>query len=164
MLHCKLISQVFECKAKGLVTDNFYLHPLACPHGNVWYSSQPIGKNLLTKIVGQMAKKAGIARKITNHSLRASSASRMYNSNVDEQLICEVTGHRSNAVHSYKRTCDDQRKTISNILYGHEANELKSDVSCQHSAKKAKIDVPVTLGQTAEGAPVYINVNINLNK
>ena len=164
--HCivNLYLKYLSVRPEGLTTDDFYLRPLARPRGNVWYSSQPIGKNTLTKIVGEMAKKAGIEGKITNHSLRASSASRMYNNNVDEQLICKVTGHRSNAVRSYKRTCDEQHQAISKILYGNEANEVKSDVSCEHLAKKPKIDVPVTLENTLKGAPVYVNVNVNFNK
>ena len=70
-----------------LKNNDFYLRPLAAPKGNVWYSCRPIGKNKLTTIVSEMAKKAGIEGKITNHSLHASSALRMYNSNIDKQLI-----------------------------------------------------------------------------
>ena len=152
-------------RPKGLQTNDFYLHPLAHPHGNVWYSSQPIGKNTLTKIVGEMAKKAGIDGKITNHSLCASSASQMYNSNIDEQLICKVTGHHSNAVRSYKRTCDDQHKAISNILYGHDANQVKQvEVTSEPCSKKPKIDVPITIEESPKGVPVYVNVNVNFNK
>ena len=44
----------------------------------------------------------------TNHSLRATCATRLYENNVDEQLIMEQTGNNSNAVRKYKRTNDDQ--------------------------------------------------------
>ncbi|CAC5388535.1 unnamed protein product [Mytilus coruscus] len=46
-----------------------------------------------------ICQEAGIGGFRTNHSLRASAATRMYDAGVDEQLICEVTGHRSNAVY-----------------------------------------------------------------
>ena len=160
-----LYLKYLSVRPQGLKNNDFYLRPLAVPCGNVWYSCQPIGKNKLTTIVGDMAEKAGIPGKITNHSLRASSASRMYNNNVDEQLICEVTGHRSNAVRSYKRTSDDKRKEISNTLYGkHVENEEKVEGVGEPISKRRKLEVPVTVEQTPKGLPIYVNVNVNFNK
>jgi integrase len=45
-----------------------------------------------------MCKDRGLHGYRTNHSLRTSAATRLYQAGVDEQLITEVTGHRSNAV------------------------------------------------------------------
>ena len=99
-----LYLKYLSVRPEGLKNNDFYLWPLAIPRGNVWYACQHIGKNKLTSIVADMAKTAGIEGKFTNHSLYAYCASRMYNSNVNKQLICEVTGDHSNAVRSYKRT------------------------------------------------------------
>ena len=53
----------------------------------------------------------------TNHSLRATTATRLYQAGVDEQLVIEMTGHRSlEGVRSYKRTSDQQRETLSDIF------------------------------------------------
>ena len=53
----------------------------------------------------------------TNHSLKSTTASRLYQAGVDKQLVMERTGHRSlDSVWSYKRTCDKQRITLSDIL------------------------------------------------
>ena len=53
----------------------------------------------------------------TNHSLRATAATRLYQAGVDEQLIMETTGHRSlEGVRSYKRTSEDQKQVLSDIL------------------------------------------------
>ncbi len=53
----------------------------------------------------------------TNHSLRATAASRLYHSGLDEQLIMERTGHRSiEGIRSYKRTSNQQQVTVSNVL------------------------------------------------
>ena len=52
-----------------------------------------------------------------NHSLRATTTTRLYHSGVDEQLVMERTGHRSlEGVRSYKRTSDTQREALSDIL------------------------------------------------
>ena len=45
--------------------------------------------------------------------MRSTSATRMYNANVDEQMIKDVTGHNSNAVRIYKNTSDDMHRDVS---------------------------------------------------
>ncbi|CAC5418560.1 unnamed protein product [Mytilus coruscus] len=89
--------------------DALYLRPLKIPNGNIWYADQPIGRHSLANIVASICQEAGIGGYRTNHSLRASAATRMYDAGVDEQLICEVTGHRSNAVRNYKRTNENRK-------------------------------------------------------
>ena len=42
----------------------------------------------------------------------------MYGNEVDEQLICEVTGHRSNAVRGYKRTSDALKRKVNCVVQG----------------------------------------------
>ena len=65
---------------------------------------------------GRICKNAGIPWHKTNHSLRATTATRLYQSGVDEQLV-ERTGHRSlDGVRSYKRTSASQREALSDIL------------------------------------------------
>lgn len=81
-----------------------------------WYSSSPIGINTITTTVGNLCKKAGFVGHYTNHSLRATAASRLYSAGVDEQLIAETTGHSSNAIRRYKRTSIDQKKIISDHI------------------------------------------------
>ena len=61
-------------------------------------------------MVKKMYADANITGYKTNHSLRATTATRLYHAGVDEQLIMERTGHRSlDGVISYKRTSDNQR-------------------------------------------------------
>ena len=49
-----------------------------------------------------MCKNAGLPRHYTDHSLWSTAATKMYQHDLDEQLIMEITGHRSLAVRSYK--------------------------------------------------------------
>ena len=44
----------------------------------VWYADQPFGVNKLCSAVKEICNKGGLKGKFTNHSLRATSASRMY--------------------------------------------------------------------------------------
>ena len=95
----------------------FYLQPRKKIVNKCWFLDRPAGQNKLRDVVKEMCKDAGLPGFYTNHSLRSTSATRMYRANIDEQLIQEITGHRSLAVRSYKRTCDKQRKFASNCIF-----------------------------------------------
>ena len=107
----------------------------------VWYCDQPYGVNKVSSTVKKLCKSAGLKGKFTNHSLRATSASRMYQSDVPEQVIKEVTGHKSDCVKIYKRTTDDIREKASKTLSGEinkESNISVVDVEAkQNSSQKS---------------------------
>ncbi len=90
-----------------LLTDGkcsaLYKYPLAPKklRASTWYTDKPVGVNALKKIVSTLAKEAGLVGHYSNHSLQASAATRMYQSGVDEQVIKEITGHKSDSVQSY---------------------------------------------------------------
>ena len=53
----------------------------------------------------------------TNHSLRATSISRMFHAEVPEKIIMERSGHLTKeGVRSYERTTNDQIKDVSHTL------------------------------------------------
>ena len=81
----------------------------------------------------------------TNHSLRATCATRMFRSGVDEQLICQRTGHRSSAVRAYKRPCEDQMRAISNVIQGKRPCVATSTVSVNPDKEEvtSKTTLPV---------------------
>ena len=68
---------------------------------------RPCGANKLREVIKDLCNAVGIQGYFTNHSLRSTSATCLYENNVDEQIIQEITGHRSLAVRSYKRTCEN---------------------------------------------------------
>ena len=162
-------------------SKDFYLRPLSIPNGSVWYSCQPRGKHSLNKVLKTLCSKAGITGKSTNHSCRAASATRLYEEGVDEQLICEKTGHRSVAVRSYKRTSSCQMKEVTDILCGNvndskakvpkrepTATTTKAEVS-ESTKNKDQVSVNVT-GQQNEYQSIdvtkglVLNINVNVNK
>ncbi len=87
-------------------SEALYKYPLSDKKltGKTWYADKPVGVNSLKKIVGNLAKEAGLVGHFTNHSLCAMAATRMYNGGVDEQVIKEITGHKSDSVRAYKHT------------------------------------------------------------
>ena len=109
--YLSLLPKDRKCKA-------MYLQPKKKFDSESWYLDKPVGVHTLRKVVKTICEKGKIDGYFTNHSLRSSSATRMYRGGLDEQLIQEITGHRSLAVRSYKRTSDDQRRRASQIVSG----------------------------------------------
>ena len=95
----------------------FYLKALEKPKGDVWYSRTPLGHNTLAKTISRLFDEVGITGHFTNHSLRATAATRMFNAGVNEQLIMHRTGHSStDGVRSYKRLSAPLKEMTSNVL------------------------------------------------
>ena len=62
-------------------------------------------------------KSAGVPGYFTNHSLRVTAATRLYDAQVDEATIMERTGHRStDGVRAYKRASEKLKELSSNVL------------------------------------------------
>ena len=80
--HVHLVKLYLEKLSKdAFESDNFYVRPLEkySPSGP-WFSAVPVRKHTLFKMVKNMCDTAGIVGNKTNHSLRATSATEMYNS------------------------------------------------------------------------------------
>ena len=58
----------------------------------------PLGHNKLNSMVKTMMSEAVVEGYYTNHSLRATAVSRLFQNDVDEKLIKRVTDHRSDAL------------------------------------------------------------------
>ena len=95
-----------------------YLRPIPTyTGGDRWFYDAPVGVNKLQSIVKTVCRNAGLEGKYTNHSLRSTAATRMYHNACDEQMIQEVTGHRSLAVRQYKRTSNAQKKYAGSCIF-----------------------------------------------
>ena len=97
----------------------FYCYPLTevKPLDRTWFSSRKVGTNSLQGMVKQMCAQGGIDGRKTNHSLRATAATQLYEAGVPEKLIQERTGHRStSALREYERTTAKQTEAVSRVL------------------------------------------------
>ena len=95
---------------KNRTCSAFYLQPQKKFFGKAWFINRPVGINCLRTAVGDLCMAAGLPGHYTNHSLSATMATKLYQNNIDEQIIMEITGHGSMAIQTYKRTSDAQRK------------------------------------------------------
>ena len=97
----------------------FYLRPLErVPSGNKpWYCNSRVGVNKLKTFLSDISAESGVDVHYTNHSLRATAVTRMYNTGVPEKLIAEKSGHRSlKALRAYERTSEGQEKSAAKCI------------------------------------------------
>lgn len=138
----RCLVRLYQVYLSHLPTDiqSFYLTPLRKTKGAMWYSKVPVGHNTLSQTVGRLCKQAGITGLKTHHSLRVTSATRLFQSGVDEQAIMSHTGHRSvDDVRSYKRISEEQKKAVSGILNS-ACTKVNSIQAQPESCKRMKLD------------------------
>ena len=114
--------------------NSFYLRPLQKPKGNIWYYKKAAGRETLGNVVKKVMGNAGFDGHFTNHSLRRSCATNLYDNGVPEQVIQETTGHRSvEGVRAYKRTSSAMKRKMSAIL-----NQSESSLGSDHEKRNTK--------------------------
>ena len=88
--------------------------------GDPWYIDVPLGHNTLGKFLKDILKEGSMtAENKSNHSLRLTAISRMYENKVTEKLIMERSGHLSvHGLVSYERTTLAQKETVCDTLLG----------------------------------------------
>ncbi len=115
-LYKKYVS-LLPTEAKSLALYKYSLARGRCS-GHTWYADKPLGINTVTKTVKSMMQKIGADGRYTNHSLRVSAATRMFSSGIEEQIVKERTGHRSDAVRAYKRTSEHLLEAAERAMIG----------------------------------------------
>ena len=120
----------------------FYCSPKPSAPANdkmPWYECIPVGKNKLSSMVKDMCVESGIEIK-TNHSLRATGASALFQSKVPEKIIQSTTGHHSlDALRMYEKTSIEQHQAVSTVLMPTQPTSFEHHVSHERpSALQAK--------------------------
>ena len=94
-----------------------HLTPLMNQIQECWYSHIPIGHNKLVDTVPRLMRETGIGGYFTNHSLRVTATTRLYDSPVDEASIMQRTDYQSvEGVRAYKRSSNKLCEVTLTIL------------------------------------------------
>ena len=69
----------------------------------IWFSAKPMGRNFLGAILRTAATRAGIDRPgLSNHTVRATSISRLLNAGIDPVIVAQHSGHKDpNSIRHY---------------------------------------------------------------
>ena len=142
----RIVDTYMKRCSKDSLLNAFYLKPLQKFKGkSVWYSTVPLGHNKLNSMVKTMMSEAGVEGYYTNHSLRATAVSRLFQNDVDDKLIKGVTGHRSEALQGYKRETEEQLLKVSKIVQGQKEKESTVKGN-SNSALTSALEIPSSSG------------------
>ena len=89
----RAIIKYMSLMPKDRMCPAFYLQPQKKFFRKAWYINWPAGVNRLHTAVGEMCKATGLPGHYTNHSLQSMATTKLYQSNIDEQIIMEIMGH-----------------------------------------------------------------------
>lgn len=107
----------------GKNIENFYLQPSKEMKGNVWYKDQPLGENAIGNVIKNVFEEADIGGHFTNHSLRRTKVTRLFQAGIDKESVKTQTGHRSDAgVMAYREVSVSEKKVFQNIIEKSSAN------------------------------------------
>ena len=113
----RILNKYLGMLPKSRSCTALYLQPKCKFTATCWYLNKPVDENTLCNVIKELCSKASLPGYYPNHSFRATSATRMYQSDIEEQVIQEVTGHRSLSVRSYKRTSEAQCREANRCLF-----------------------------------------------
>ena len=113
----------------------------------------PVGINMLTATIARLCKEAGLKGFRSNHSLRATAATRLYEDGQDEQLISEITGHKSNAVREYKRTNTEMKRKANQTINSKPSEQKKPRSELQINSAPSTFQV--------DGNNINITLQVN---
>ena len=83
----------------------------------VWYKKSPLGKNEIGKLLTKAAQNAGFPGRVTNHSVRKTCISRLLDSDVPENYVAQLSGHRNlKSLDSYKSASIQHQRRMSLAL------------------------------------------------
>ncbi len=103
----------------------------------VWYSSSYtyIGHKQLARMVPEICMLGNISGHKTNHSLRATGATMLYEAAVPEKIIQERSGHRSlEGLRTYELSSQKQHQAVSNILSSSSQSTYLSQINSEVSS------------------------------
>ena len=145
----------------------FYMRPLEtipCDDSKPWYTNQRVGVNSLKAILPMLSSESDCGVKYTNHSLRATSTTRMFSKGVPEKLIAEKTGHRSlKALRFYERTNPEMERALNEVIADPTKEFSVGEKPTTETADKCVKKGASSTGHSFSGNLTNCTINISYN-
>ena len=111
-----------------------------------WYDAIPVGRNKLGSMVKEMCAEAGILVR-TNHSLRATGVTTMFQASVPEQMIQKTTGHQSiEGLRTYERVSAEQHQAVSNLMMAGTSSSFQEELAKSTTVTTKQMSRPTASG------------------
>ena len=106
-----------------------------------WYTRQRVGVNTIKQFLPKICSSIGTNAKYTNHSLRATAITRMFNGSIPEKVIAEKSGHKSiKALRCYEKTSLQQEQVSGHMISGIDIPKEEPNLETATSALKKDQD------------------------
>ena len=145
----------------------FYLHPckeFPSDPTKPAYTRQRIGINKLKDILSVISSTSGVTTRYTNHCLRATAMTRMFNQGVPEKIIADKSGHRSvESLRAYEHPSVALEKAAGEVIADPKKQFLPDvkPVVKQEDSTSVMQTPPGLPGLSGNMANCTINVNIS---
>ena len=84
---------------------------------NTWFAKSPLGHVVFQAMLPRISEAAGLFKKYTNHSIRATSVTVVKAAGFDDKEVCHVTGHKNPAsLNSYSKPTEKDCKAMAAAL------------------------------------------------
>ncbi len=137
--------KLYESKRPKQCTETCFflgINYQAKQHGE-WYINKPMGPTRIGEIMSKIAERAGLVGKYTNHSVRRTMCTQLYQKGVNPILIAQLSGHKNiNSLSHYTTASMKQQHEMSAILQG----------NSETSSICAPWQPPAALGKPPENA------------
>jgi hypothetical protein len=138
--------------------DRLWCYPKESFHADepCWYTSKPVGVNTLMKFLPRLSEKCNLSRIYKNHSLRATGATVLHQSNHSPTEIMAVTGHKSvSSLQVYQHTSSKQKLVMGHTLAesisaSGPSTSTSSSMQLQKSTTQAQQRHPLAAGRVDE--------------
>ena len=171
----RCLVKLLDCYLSKLPPNSSYLYMRPLPAfpddlSRPSYTKQRVGINSIKQFLPRICDACGLGRKYTNHSLRATAITRMFEGKIPEKVIADKSGHKSiQGLRCYERISVKQDQAAGELINGINKpvieNELKSDSdTTAHSSKEngCKGSTSATAGHAQTFTGTLNNCTINI--
>ena len=116
----------------------FYLAVIKNPRANKpdspWYKKSLMGYHRIDQMMPRMAQAAGLSGHKTNHSVRRTMCTQLFQAGVAPNMIAQLSGHKNlQSINNYAVASLDQQKQMSQILQGNRNKDNVNAISTDGS-------------------------------
>ena len=108
----------------------------------VCYGNSAVGRNILEETMKRPCKVAGIEGQFTNHSLRATTATRALKKGIPDKFVMQRTGHRDvGSLQKYQRPETSTRIEFSKAFDSSEPVSLSDSIGSEKAPLKREVEL-----------------------
>ena len=140
----KIYKKYMSVRPDGKNTQNFYLQPLQERKGNIWFKDQAMGENTLGDVIKTLFANANVEGHFTNHSLRRSKVTRLFQAGFEKESIKNQTGHKSDAgIMAYRELSMNEKRSFQMNIEKSTTGECSLTVNDSRSNSGSNCDSPI---------------------